>query len=115
MSLIVPLAIALCVAAGVYLTLSRDVFRMVLGLAVLGSGVNLLLFASGRLGALAPPIMEAGADALAAGAANPLPQALVLTAIVIGLGTTALMLAYAYQLFTKRRTLDIAKFTDLKW
>ena len=92
MSLIVPLAIALCVAAGVYLTLSRDVFRMVLGLAVLGSGVNLLLFASGRLGPLAPPIMEAGADALAAGAANPLPQALVLTAIVIGFAMTALFL-----------------------
>ena len=106
MSLIVPLAIALCVAAGVYLTLSRDLFRMVLGLAVLGSGVNLLLFASGRLGALAPPIMEAGADALAAGAANPLPQALVLTAIVIGFALLCFGLVLAARLANMARSED---------
>ena len=106
MSLIVPLAIALCVAAGVYLTLSRDVFRMVLGLAVLGSGVNLLLFASGRLGPLAPPIMEAGADALAAGAANPLPQALVLTAIVIGFALLCFGLVLAARLANMARSED---------
>jgi multisubunit Na+/H+ antiporter MnhC subunit len=43
------------------------------------------------------------------------PQALVLTAIVIGVGVTALMLAYAYRLYEKKRSLDIAKFMDLKW
>jgi multisubunit Na+/H+ antiporter MnhC subunit len=46
---------------------------------------------------------------------DPVPQALVLTAIVIGVGVTALMLAYAYKLYEKKRTLDIAKFTELKW
>jgi multicomponent Na+:H+ antiporter subunit C len=43
------------------------------------------------------------------------PQALVLTAIVIGVGVTALMLAYALKLYERKRTLDIARFTELKW
>jgi len=46
---------------------------------------------------------------------DPVPQALVLTAIVIGLGITALMLAYAYRLFRARGSLDIADYTELKW
>lgn len=71
------------VAAGVYLALSRDLFRMVVGLSVIGAALNLLVFASGRLDSAAPPIVVAGTQVLT-NAANPLPQALVLTAIVIG-------------------------------
>lgn len=71
------------VAAGVYLALSRDLFRMVVGLSVIGAALNLLVFASGRLDSAIAPIVQAGAQALT-NATNPLPQALVLTAIVIG-------------------------------
>ena len=92
MSTLIALACALTVAAGVYLALSRDLFRMVLGFAVLGSGVNLIVFAAGRFGPLAPPIIASGQASLLADAANPLPQALVLTAIVIGFAMTALFL-----------------------
>jgi multisubunit Na+/H+ antiporter MnhC subunit len=46
---------------------------------------------------------------------DPVPQALVLTAIVIGLGITALMLTYAYKLYEDKGTLDVSKFRDLKW
>ena len=46
---------------------------------------------------------------------DPVPQALVLTAIVIGLGITTLMLAYAYKLYETKGTLDISKFSELKW
>ncbi len=84
MSLLLALTIAFIVAAGVYLALSRDLFRCIVGLAVLGSAVNLIVFAAGRFGPSQPPIIAAGARQLAADAANPLPQALVLTAIVIG-------------------------------
>ena len=115
MNALLALTIALTVSAGVYLTLSRDLFRCIVGLAVLGSAVNLIVFAAGRFGPLQPAIIPAGATELAATAANPLPQALVLTAIVIGLGTTALMLAYAYRLYEAKGTLDIAKFSELKW
>jgi multicomponent Na+:H+ antiporter subunit C len=84
MSLLLMLAISLTVAAGVLLLLSRDVFRLIVGLAVLGSAVNLIVFMAARPGSLVPPVIEVGAQQLPAAAANPLPQALVLTAIVIG-------------------------------
>lgn len=70
-------------AVGVYLSLSRDVLRITLGLAILGSAVNLALLATGRLGSALPAIVPLGESVLV-GASNPLPQALVLTAIVIG-------------------------------
>jgi len=98
MSLLLLLTISGCVAAGVYLALSRDLFRIVLGLAVLGSGVNLLVLAAGRITALAPPLIPQGAMSLAAGAANPLPQALVLTAIVIGFALLCFGLVLAARL-----------------
>lgn len=79
------LAVWAALAAGVYLALSRDVLRCVVGLALSGAAVNLLLLAAGRLGSAQPALVPPGATVLDAAAANPLPQALVLTAIVIGL------------------------------
>ena len=79
----VALAVWASLAAGLYLCLSRDVFRIALGLAVLGAGVNLALLAGGRLGPVGPAVVPVGETALV-GASNPVPQALVLTAIVIG-------------------------------
>lgn len=84
MSLLLALSISLVVAAGVLLLLSRDIFRLIVGLAVLGSAVNLVVFFAARPGSLEPPVIESGAQLLPEAAANPLPQALVLTAIVIG-------------------------------
>jgi multicomponent Na+:H+ antiporter subunit C len=78
------LTISLAVAAGVLLALSRDAFRLIVGMAVLGSAVNLAVFMVARPGSLIPPVIKAGAIQLPAAAANPLPQALVLTAVVIG-------------------------------
>jgi multicomponent Na+:H+ antiporter subunit C len=84
MTLALMITISLTVAAGVLLLLSRDLFRTLVGLAVLGGAVNLAVFLAGRPGSLTPPIIPWGLDRLPAGAADPLPQALVLTAIVIG-------------------------------
>jgi len=84
MTLALMITISLTVAAGVLLLLSRDLFRTLVGLAVLGSAVNLAVFLASRPGSLTPPLIPRGLDRLPAGAADPLPQALVLTAIVIG-------------------------------
>lgn len=83
MNVVLILSISLTVAGSVLLLLSRDVVRLIVGLAVLGSAANLVVFMAGRPPSLIPPIIEAGASRLPADAANPLPQALVLTAIVI--------------------------------
>jgi len=84
MILLLILSLSLVVGAGVLLVLSRDTLRIVVGLAMLGGVANLAVFLAGRPGSIVPPIIPAGAQALALDAANPLPQALVLTAIVIG-------------------------------
>lgn len=86
------LAIGVLVAAAAYLLLARDLPRVLLGFVLLGNAANLSIFAAGRIGTMTPPLVEYGTTALAAGAANPLPQALVLTAIVIGFGLAAFAL-----------------------
>jgi multisubunit Na+/H+ antiporter MnhC subunit len=104
--LLVALGAALAVAAGVYLTLAGDLFRRVMGLALLGSAVNLAVLLAGRVGSMVPPLVPVGAQALAPGAANPLPQALVLTAVVIGFALTALGLLTAVVLRERAGTDD---------
>jgi multicomponent Na+:H+ antiporter subunit C len=83
MTFLVLMAISIAVAAAVYLLLSRDIFRMIVGLTMLGAAVNLIFFAAGRFASLTPPLLASAEDAQAAAVANPLVQALVLTAIVI--------------------------------
>lgn len=89
-------------SVGLYLATSRDLMRIVIGLAMLGSAANLFVFTSGRLGHGAPPLVPAGADTVSAAVANPLPQALVLTAIVIGFALACFSVALA--LAVQRRT-----------
>lgn len=101
----VACALWITLAAGLYLCLSRDVLRCVVGLALLGSAVNLLLLAAGRLGATQPAVIEAGSRVLG-DAANPLPQALVLTAIVIGFALMCFALALVMLLVRIARTDD---------
>jgi multicomponent Na+:H+ antiporter subunit C len=89
----------LFVAAAIYLLLSRSLIRMLLGLALLGNGVNLVIFVAGRLTRAVPPIVPEGAVAPLAGSANPLPQALILTAIVIGFAMFAFLLVLAFRAY----------------
>ena len=96
---------------------NRNILRMIVAFTVANTGVNLVLVAIGYMrGRTAPILNEAVpvADA-AAKIIDPVPQALVLTAIVIGVGVTALMLAYAYRLYQAKGSLDISKHTELKW
>jgi multicomponent Na+:H+ antiporter subunit C len=95
----------LTVTVGIYLALSRDVVRCVLGLAVLGSAANLVLFAAGRIGSPLPAVVPLGDEVLAS-AANPLPQALVLTAIVIGFALVCFSLVLVLRLIREARTDD---------
>ena len=83
MTILLLLSISVVVAAAVYLSLSRDLFRVVIGLTLLGAATNLIVFASGRFASTTPPLLASIDDAQTAAASNPLVQALVLTAIVI--------------------------------
>ncbi len=106
MIVVFAVAVSIVVAAGVYLALSRDVFRCVVGLSLLGAAVNLVVFGAGRIGAGQPPILQAGETVLASGT-NPLPQALVLTAIVIGFAFTAFSFLLAVRVMKAAGTDDV--------
>lgn len=92
------LTVWLSVTVGVYLALSRDVIRCVLGLAIVGSAANLVLLAAGRVGSAQAAVVPLGQELLSPAAANPLPQALVLTAIVIGFALVCFSLVLVLQL-----------------
>lgn len=108
----------LLILIGLYGALSnRNILRMIVAFAVANTGVNLVLVSVGYMNGRTAPILNEAVPVGTAAARiiDPVPQALVLTAIVIGVGVTALMLAYAYRLFKTRGTLDISRYTDLKW
>lgn len=93
MELLVASAIGILAAAGVYLSLRGRTFPVVLGLTFLSYAVNLFIFVAGGIKLDAPPIVG-----LAPAMADPLPQALVLTAIVIGFGMSAYLVVLAIRL-----------------
>jgi len=92
MELIFSLAIGVLAGSGVWLLLRPRTFQVIMGLTLVSFAVNLFIFGMGRLRMGAPPVIEAGVPLDLAAYTDPLPQALVLTAIVIGFASTALFL-----------------------
>ena len=97
---LVASAVGLLTAAGIYLVLRRRTFPVILGQSLLTYGVNIFLFATGRLMVNAPPILNKYADVAYT---DPLPQALVLTAIVISFGMTAVVVMIALAAYLSAR------------
>ena len=97
MELIVATCIGVMTAGGVYLILRMRVFSVILGLALLSYAVNVFIFATGRLSINAAPILDKYAENPTY--TDPLPQALVLTAIVISFGMTAVLVMFALGAF----------------
>ncbi len=100
MELLVASAAAVMTGVGVYLLLRARTFAVILGLTFLSYAVNVFLFSMGRLAVNQPPIVSPSA----AGYTDPLPQALVLTAIVISFGMTALIVVLALRGFLESGT-----------
>jgi multicomponent K+:H+ antiporter subunit C len=101
---LVASAIGVLTAAGVYLLLRQHMFPVIVGLSFLSYAVNLFLFAMGRLALDEPPIIRADATAYT----DPLPQALVLTAIVISFGMTALIVVLCLRSYLETGSDDVA-------
>lgn len=92
MELVLSLAIGVLAGSGIWLLLRPRTFQVIVGLALLSYAVNLFIFSMGRLTVGAPPLMPKGGFVNPTAYADPLPQSLVLTAIVISFATTALFL-----------------------
>jgi multicomponent Na+:H+ antiporter subunit C len=108
---LVALLAGVLAAAGVYLMLARHLLRIVIGVVLLGSAANVMVFVGGRLTEGAAPLVADGLAAPDHVTANPLPQALVLTAIVIGFGFAAFLLALALAAHRRLGTCDSAAMT----
>jgi multicomponent K+:H+ antiporter subunit C len=92
MELILALGIGVLAGSGVWLLMRPRTFQVIIGLSLLSYAVNLFIFSMGRFPVGAPPVLDPGTAGDPARLADPVPQALVLTAIVIGFATTALFL-----------------------
>ena len=90
------IVIGVCYAAAVFLLLQRRLLQIILGISLLGHVTNLLIFVAAGLHGSGVPIIPDGAELLSPTAVDPLPQALILTAIVIGLALFGFSLALAY-------------------
>tara|TARA_R110002124_G_scaffold9586_2_gene49191 strand:+ start:3153 stop:3530 length:378 start_codon:yes stop_codon:yes gene_type:complete len=99
MDYVIAVLVGCFVGLGVYMLLSRSLIRMLLGVVILGNGVNLLIFTAGRLTQEIAPIVPGGLDHPDGPIANPLPQALILTAIVIGFAMFSFLLVLAYRTY----------------
>jgi multisubunit Na+/H+ antiporter MnhC subunit len=95
----------------------RNILRIIIGFSLIDTGIRIVIVSTGYVLNGTAPIID---DALSvtdapARAVDPLPSALVVTAIVIGFAVTAIMLAFASLLYSKKKTLSIDAFTDSKW
>jgi len=108
----------LLVIIGLWGMLTRkNLIRMILGFSIMDTGIHLIIVSLGYIKGKTAPIFDV--DLSPAGAVNrivdPIPSALVLTAIVIGLAVTALMLVYVIQMHRNKGSLDIGDYEELKW
>jgi multicomponent Na+:H+ antiporter subunit C len=104
MDVALALVVGVLYAGGLYLLLRRSLFKLVIGLGLLGHAANLLIFAVAGLTRGVPPLTPLGLEAPPAPFADPVPQSLVLTAIVIGFGVQAFTLALLYRTYTATST-----------
>ncbi len=107
MEVLLAVASGALYAAGIYLMLRRRLAQLIIGLGLLSNGTNLLIFTAGGLTRARPPVIPDGATVLEAPYADPVPQALVLTAIVIGFGLLAFSLVLAHRVHDTLGTDDV--------
>lgn len=107
MEVLWSLVTGIFVSVSIYLLLERHLLRVLFGFILLSSAVNLAIFTTGRLTMWNPSLMELGQHMPPVGAANPLPQALILTAIVIGFGLLVFTLLLYYRFLQESESADI--------
>lgn len=100
------IVVGLFFAVSIYLILSKRIVRILLGIAILGNAVNMLIFVCGRLMREVPPVIPPDLYVPEGATANPLPQALILTAIVISFSLLAFLLVLVFRAYQALETDD---------
>jgi len=114
-SMVLNVASTGLVLIGLYIVFTqKNLIKMVIGLGLADTGVNVLLVSTGYINGNTAPVFS-DTSLKVSQMVDPVPQALVLTSIVIGFGVSALALALIIRLFEKTGTLDTSKIRGLKW
>lgn len=111
MTFLLAIVIGVLFTIGLYMMMRRSLTKVLIGLMLLSQAINLLIFTTGRLQRASPPLIPLGAEQISR-SADPLPQALILTAIVISFGVTAFALVLARQTYTVLGTNDMNELRD---
>lgn len=112
MTVLMAIVAGVLFAAAVYLMLRRSVLKLALGLSLLANAANLVIFVAAGLTRGEPPLIADGASAPPAGAADPLPQAMVLTAIVIGFSVLAFTLTLMHRVYEEGGSDDVDDLSE---
>lgn len=112
MELLYSIVIAVLVGCGLYLFLQKTLIRVILGALILSNAANLIIFTAGGFRSRLAPMIKSDQNTLTGFEADPLPQALILTAIVIGFAVIAFLLVLSRELYREKGTQSLAKMRD---
>lgn len=107
MNIVLPIVVGGLIAGGLYMMMRRSMMKLAIGLGLLSHGVNLLIFVVGGLDRNRPPIIPESQTVLREPYADPLPQALILTAIVISFGLLAFIISLIVRTYLETGTDDV--------
>ena len=112
MTVLMAVVAGILFASAIYLMLRRSVLKLALGLSLLANAANLVIFVAAGLTRGEPPLIQAGASTPPEGAADPLPQAMVLTAIVIGFSVLAFTLTLMHRVYEEGGSDDVDDLSE---
>ncbi len=107
MEFILAIIVGLLYASGIYLMMRRSLVKLIIGLTMIGNGSNLLIFLLGRIVKGEPPLIGSLQDTLVSAYSDPVPQALILTAIVIGFGLQSFAIVLVRRVYKVVETDDL--------
>ncbi len=114
MELLLAIVIGILYAAGIYMMLRRSLVKLIIGLILLGNGANMLIFLLGRISKGSPPIIPESSSVFIEAYADPIPQALILTAIVISFGLQAFAIVLMKRVYHVVGTDDLDKINNME-
>jgi len=114
MTLLLAIVVGVLYSVGIYLMMDRNMIRLILGLALLSHAANLLIFTSAGIARGSPPIISTEGNVAPPDAADPVPQALILTAIVISFGVLAFAMALVYRSYETIGSEDLDEMRNVE-
>jgi multicomponent Na+:H+ antiporter subunit C len=113
MEIVLAIIIGVLYAAGIYMILRRSLVKLILGIIILGNGANLLIFLLGRITKGSPPIIPEDSSVFLEAYADPVPQALILTAIVISFGLQSFAIILIKRAYQVVKTDDLDEMNEI--